>query len=241
MIILLNFKLAKALTMKRLLIFLFVLTELAVHGQAKIGMTSVLSFTPANATSPSSTVTYSTSVTFKAYVKNVGNVAFSGSLTILTKRDTLSGAVADSVSVGTSLQPNDSIPVIITFTPDPGPSGFKSGGNGNTIVVWPYIATGGAIPGDSVRAVIWVNDLNSVLELEKNPVILYPNPVSSQFHVMSTLSINFNKINIYDVFGRKVKELPSSDSVDVSELKTGTYWMIITTETKSYRVPFIKE
>ena len=46
-----------------------------------------------------------------------------------------------------------------SVTPTPGPNAFKSGGNGNTIVVWPMIATGVGIDGDSVRPVIWVNDV----------------------------------------------------------------------------------
>ena len=42
--------------MKRLLILLIVLTELTSYGQAKIDMSPVFSFTPANATSPASNV-----------------------------------------------------------------------------------------------------------------------------------------------------------------------------------------
>ena len=59
--------------MKRLLILLIVLTELTSYGQAKIDMSPVFSFTPANATSPASTVSYTTQVNFSAYIKNTGN------------------------------------------------------------------------------------------------------------------------------------------------------------------------
>jgi hypothetical protein len=43
------------------------------------------------------------------------------------------------------------------------------------------------------------------------------------------------------VFARKVKEIAFKESIDVSELHAGSYWMIIESETKSYRIPFIKQ
>jgi hypothetical protein len=51
----------------------------------------------------------------------------------------------------------------------------------------------------------------------------------------------YKNIIIYDVFGRKVTELAFNETIDVSELKAGTYWMIIHAENKSYRTNFIKE
>lgn len=228
--------------MKRLLILLFVLAELASYGQAKIGMMSILSFTPASAITPSSTVTYSTGVSFRAYVKNFGNALFTGSVTVQAKRDTtafVSGL--DSITIGATLQPGDSVSVVLSFTPNPGPLGFKSGGNGNTIVVWPIIIAGSGIEGDSVRPIIWVNDLSSVFEFEKNQFKLFPNPVLNELTLKSNTNNNFKKIIIYDVFARKVKELSFKETIDVSELNAGSYWMIINSEDKSYRINFIKE
>ncbi len=228
--------------MKRLLILLFILAELVSYGQAKIGMMSILSFTPASATTPTSTVTYSTGVSFSAYVKNFGNAAFTGSVTVQAKRDTaLFVPVLDSITIGATLQPGDSVPVVISFTPNPGSAGFKSGGNGNTIVVWPIIIDGSGIDGDSVRPVIWVNDLSSVFEFEKNQFKLFPNPVLNELTLKSNSNNNFKKIIIYDVFARKVKELSFKETIDVSELTSGSYWMIINSEDKSYRINFIKE
>ena len=228
--------------MKRLLILLFILAELASYGQAKIGMMSILSFTPASAITPSSTVTYSTGVSFRAYVKNFGNALFTGSVTVQAKRDTtafVSGL--DSITIGATLQPGDSVSVVLSFTPNPGPLGFKSGGNGNTIVVWPIIIDGSGIDGDSVRPVIWVNDVNSVFEFENNEFKLYPNPVIHDLTIKAQNYNQYKNIIIYDVFARKVKELSFKETIDVSELNAGSYWMIINSEDKSYRINFIKE
>jgi len=228
--------------MKRFLILLFLLSELVSYGQAKIGMMSILSFTPASAVTPSSTVTYSTAVSFRSYVKNFGNAAFSGSVTIQAKRDTtFFGAVLDSVTIGTSLQPGDSVSVVLSFTPNPGPSAFKSGGNGNTIVVWPIIISGSGVNGDSVRSVVWVNDPNSIFEFEKNHFKLYPNPVIHDLTIKAQINHHYKNIVIYDLFARKVKELAFKETIDVSELNAGSYWMIINSDDKSYRINFIKE
>lgn len=155
--------------MKRLLILLIVLTELTSYGQAKIDMSPVFSFTPANATSPASTVSYTTPVSFSAYIKNTGNTTFSGSVLVTAVRDTTQGIGLDSTTVFATLQANglDSVSVVMSFTPSAGPTAFKSGGNGNTIVVWPIIISGSGVNGDSVKPVIWVNNANSVFEFEK--------------------------------------------------------------------------
>lgn len=228
--------------MKRFLILLFVLAELVSYGQAKIGMMSITSFTPASATTPSSTVTYTTQVNFTAYVKNYGNAPFSGSVTVQAQLDTVAFTpILDSITIGASLQPGDSASVVLSFTPNPGPTAFKSGGNGNTIVVWPIIISGSGVNGDSVRPVIWVNDVNSVFEFEKNQFKLYPNPVIQDLTIKAQSGIRYKNIVIYDMFARKVKELIYKEIIDVSELHTGSYWMIINSEDKSYRINFIKE
>jgi len=229
---------------QRFLTFLFILSGLTGYGQvgAKIGMSPVLSFTPASATTPSSTVTFSNNINFTAYVKNYGNAAFSGSITVQAKRDTATfNPILDSVTIGATLQPNDSVSVGMSFTPNQGPAAFKSGGNGNTIVVWPLIITGTGVNGDSVRPVIWINDINSVFEFEKNQFKLYPNPVINDLTIKVQSNNQYKNIIIYDVFARKVKELTFKETINVSELNAGSYWMIINSENKSYRINFIKE
>lgn len=227
--------------MKRLLILLIVLAELTSYGQAKIGMSPVFSFTPASAGTPSSIVNFGDTVSLRVYIKNYGNSPFNGWINLIANRDTTSGVFCDSMNVILNLLPNDSVSSVLTFTPGPGPNAFKSGGNGNTIVVWPIITNGSGINGDSVRPVVWINDVASVFEFEKNQFKIYPNPVIHDLTIKALIGNNYKNIIIYDVFARKVKELSFKETINVSELNAGSYWMIINSEDKSYRINFIKE
>lgn len=227
--------------MKRVLILLFVLAELVSYGQPILKMSSVYSYTPAGANTPSSSVTYSTVVNLKVYVKNSGNVSYFGVTQIHAYRDTTNGVLCDTVAINQEISPNDSVPVILTFTPTPGVNGFKTGGNGNTIVVWPVYYSGFNIIGDSVKPILYVNDVNSVFEFEKLQFKLYPNPVLNELTIKSSNNDDYTKIIIYDVFARKVKEMSFKENIDVSDLTPGSYWMLISSEDKTYRVNFIKE
>ena len=227
--------------MKHLFIILFVVTQITGYGQAKISMSPIFSLTPIGANTPVSTANYSTTVTFFGHIKNTGNATFTGTIAVQAIRDTTLGIFLDSVSVGANLLPNDSMPVSVSFIPSPGNNAFKSGGNGNTIVVWPKVITGTAIIGDSVRPIIYVNATSSIFEFGKKIIQLYPNPVLTNLTIKSDHMVEFKKIIIYDVFARKVKELTYKELIDVSELTVGLYWMVISSEVKSYRVSFIKE
>lgn len=227
--------------MKRFLILLFVLAQLISFGQAKIGMSPVFSFTPASAGSPASTVNYGDTVNLKVYIKNSGNAPFNAWISLKAFRDTTNGVLCDSTNILLSLLPNDSSSRIITFVPSSGPNAYKSAGNGNTIVVWPYITMGGGVQGDSVRPILWINDVNSIFEFEKNQFKLYPNPVAQNLTIVPIEKTIYKNIIIYDVFARKIKEIKFQEVVDVSELRSGSYWVIINSESKSYRIPFIKE
>lgn len=227
--------------MKRILILIFVLSELVIYGQAKIGMSPVFSFTPVSAGTPSSTVNFGDTVSLKVFIKNSGNATFNGNIKLNAFRDTTGGVLCDSIDIVLNLLPNDSISYVLTFTPNPGPNAFKSGGNGNTIVVWPFIIFGSGIEGDSVRPIIWVNDINSIFEFGKNQFSLYPNPVINVLNIKPQNGIIYKKISIYDVFARKVKEISYREDIDISDFSSGSYWMIISSEDKIYRINFIKE
>lgn len=220
--------------MKRILFILFTITELVCRGQAQISMSPVYSIMP------NDTVNFSDSVKISVYIKNTGNVVYSGGMTIQAKRDTTFGVSCGSSSLSvSSFQPGDSISTVITFTPSAGTFGFKVAGNGNTIVVWPIVT--GVLSGDSVRPVLWIRDVNSVKELSEIAFQLYPNPVVNQIYLKTTKALGSHKMVVYDVFARNVKELSFTEAVDVTELLPGIYWLVITTDIKTYRIPFIKE
>ena len=216
--------------MKQFFLFLFVIIQTASFSQAKISMSQAFSITPIGATTPSSNVNYTTTVTFFGYISNKGTSSFTGTVAIQAMRDTTFGVFLDSTSIFASLLPNDSAAVSISFIPSPGNNAFKSGGNGNTIVVWPKVISGSAIIGDSLRPVIYVNATSSIFEFEKNSINLYPNPVINSLNITSENSERYKTIIIYDVFARKIKELSYQEKIDVSDLISGNYWMIISSE-----------
>lgn len=227
--------------MKRVLILLFVLANLYSKGQAKLEMSPIHMFAPANANTPASSVTYSTAVGITAFIKNTGTAAYTGSITLSAKRDTTAGVFCDSICLVTTspLQPGDSIQGSLSFIPVPGPNGFKVAGNGNTIVVWPFASN--VIIGDSLRDVVWITDANGIKEFESELFKLYPNPCINSINIKPIQQDNYKKIIIYDVFAKKIKELDYVETIDVSELKKGSYWMIIYYENATIKLPFIKE
>ena len=228
---------------KRVLVLLFIIVNIISYGQATISMSSVFSFTPTSAGTPSSTVNYGDTVHLGVYVKNSGNANFIGLITVYSKRDTVGGIFCDTSSVVNSILANDSVFLDLTIIPTSGLGAFRSAGNGNTIVVWPFVkyTNTSIIYGDSVRPVLWINNVNSVREFENNLFKLYPNPVAHELTIKPQSAVNYRKIIIYDVFARKVKELSFKETIDVSDLNCGSYWMMIYSDEKSYRINFIKE
>lgn len=78
-----------------------------------------------------------------------------------------------------------------------------------------------------------------------NTFVLTPNPVTTFLNLESTGMASINSINIYSVLGQKVQSVSiqgfeKSSSIDVSSLKTGTYFIeIISNQGKSTK-KFVK-
>lgn len=70
----------------------------------------------------------------------------------------------------------------------------------------------------------------SVNELNKDQILIYPNPTSSTLHIVLP-QISSNPIKIYDLNGKVVKEFENSElhfQTDVSNLEAGVYLMEFT-------------
>ncbi len=227
--------------MKRFLIIFLVLVPVIYLSQAKIGMGHSYTITPVAATNPSVGVLYGDSVHIYSYVKNSGNVAYTGSVQVQAKRDTTSGITCDSLITNISLQPYDSILTHLVFTPTPGLYAFKVGGNGNTIVVWPYISNSSVLMGDNFKSVIWISGAAGIREHEISPFNLYPNPVTQYLNINPLQQGNYKNITVYDMFARKVKEQRFETQIDLSDLAPGNYWLMIRSDNKHYYVRFVKE
>lgn len=61
---------------------------------------------------------------------------------------------------------------------------------------------------------------------------IYPNPVKNRINVVSNQSIN--RLQLFDVLGKRVADVRSSDNLDVSHLNSGLYVLKVNTETSVY-------
>ncbi len=213
-------------------------TQLVCFGQAKLSMSKYKHFIPAD------TVSFGTNVQLQVYIKNTGNLPFTGNIKLTAKRDTLGllAIVLDSINfTGVTLLPlsADSIPAIINFTPTPASGAFKVMGNGNVIVVWPISGT--TLLGDSVRPILFISGAVGVNELKEGECSVYPNPSNGTIKVNLPHNEAIKSYAIYDVFGRKVKEEITNENMTVSELDNGLYWLILFTENKSYKTKIMKQ
>lgn len=75
---------------------------------------------------------------------------------------------------------------------------------------------------------LWITDANLLsnpdINLEERDVVVYPNPTTDNLFIKSNRDIIINRINIYTLEGRLVKQLTNLESsIDVRDLKSGIY------------------
>jgi hypothetical protein len=76
-----------------------------------------------------------------------------------------------------------------------------------------------------------------------NYFILYPNPVSNVLNINSKQAIEIQSLAIYDILGQLVIAVPNAKTVsniDVSKLRTGTYFIKVKSDKGSSGMKFIK-
>ena len=73
---------------------------------------------------------------------------------------------------------------------------------------------------------------------------IYPNPAKQVLNLETRATIIVNSINIYNMLGQMVMAIPNAESVssiDVSDLKTGTYFIKVNTDKGTANAKFLKE
>jgi hypothetical protein len=73
---------------------------------------------------------------------------------------------------------------------------------------------------------------------------VYPNPATTILNITTKESINIGKVNVYNTLGQLVLAIPNAEkvsNVDVSNLKTGNYFLQIKTDKGSSNARFVKE
>ncbi len=226
--------------MKHVLLAILIFAGMFGFSQAKLSMSKVYSITPTGAGSPSVGVSYGDTVNIFVSVKNTGNQPFSGNIVVEAKRDTVAGVSCGSSTLSvTSLAAGDSISSVVTFTPNPGINAFKVNGNGNTIVVWPFAIN--ALAGDSIRPIIWISTLTGINEVAAENFKLFPNPASNTINVIANKKERYHTVMIFDMLARKQKDISYQQTIDISELSQGCYWMFIVSEERTYKMRFVKQ
>lgn len=73
---------------------------------------------------------------------------------------------------------------------------------------------------------------------------LYPNPANSSISIDPIASIEIRSVEIYDALGNRVVSVPnfrSGQNIDVTRLKTGVYFVNVTSEKGNSSAKFVKE
>ena len=75
----------------------------------------------------------------------------------------------------------------------------------------------------------------------KHSIVLYPNPVENELHLINTNNLNITKMTIADVSGKVIyNQSYSSNVINVSNLQSGIYLVQIETDTEIIIEKFIK-
>lgn len=101
-----------------------------------------------------------------------------------------------------------------------------------------------AVGGDGtfIRRLVFTANSLSTNDIDASSILLYPNPVSSNLHIDGLE--NNSQIVIFDVNGRKLKtfnSLSASTLLNISDFKTGLYFVEIRAKERVQTLKFIKK
>lgn len=227
--------------MKNLLTLIICLSSLFSVSQVTLGMYGSYSITPVAATNQSVGVSYGSTITLSCFIQNKGTGSYTGPVAIYKRVDSLGpvGPVVfyDSIHV-TNLLPGDTFGINVIDTIKPGV--YRQAGNGNTIVVWPYVS-GGQTLDSLVSGPVYVSGTAGIKEFEEELLSVFPNPTRQLLNIKPKPGVSYDQISIYDIQAKKVLELRFTEEVDVSCLAPGTYWIHVSTRNgKRFKAKFVK-
>ena len=79
----------------------------------------------------------------------------------------------------------------------------------------------------SLRVMILINVNERIEELSNNSFSFYPNPVYDILYIDSKNNSNNCKLSIYTLNGEKVLETEIRDTIDISQLSSGIYYVVV--------------
>lgn len=78
----------------------------------------------------------------------------------------------------------------------------------------------GAVESDFIETQFIDGPLLEIKDLNNQKALIYPNPSNGIINIENK---NLNKIFIYDISGKKIKELKASSQIDLSDISKGIY------------------
>ena len=84
-----------------------------------------------------------------------------------------------------------------------------------------------------------VDDIPELYETLNNDIAVYPNPTSSFLNIRSKEKVEH--LTLYTFIGENVLEKQNTHELDISEMKSGVYWLVIDTKNQTIRKKVIKE
>ena len=78
------------------------------------------------------------------------------------------------------------------------------------------------------------------MEVQDVRLLVYPNPVNDKLTILN----NYEHLFIYDCMGRKIMNLQNpqnNNSIDISDLSTGIYYLTVSNHNSTINTKFIKQ
>lgn len=105
-------------------------------------------------------------------------------------------------------------------------------------------STNGDVTGSHGNSEMWLVKLAPHLStdaFENASINIYPNPATSLLHIELPNGIQAEKINITNISGKLVLQIPFTSAVNVEPLAAGTYFMEVISKEKKFQTKFIKQ
>ncbi|MES2515629.1 MAG: T9SS type A sorting domain-containing protein [Bacteroidota bacterium] len=167
-----------------------------------------------------------------ATLKNIGSNSFSGLVYFDVMVDSANGGLPtyyrlDSAFVNLaanggldSIEAYYQVPIVI-------PAGFKVGGNGNTVVIWPR-AQNNLIPNDSIVVPVYVK-VNQVgiedLGAFSQNLVVSPNPAANYITVSSNQINAIGAYKIKDIAGKELVAGAFIAQIELNSFGAGLYFI----------------
>ncbi len=223
-----------------LTLILLILASVGVS-QAKLGIRPSYTISPTTVNTPTSSAMYGTTLTVACYMKNTGNATFSGNAQIyrFVRSDSFQSSTDLMTAYTVSLAAGDSS--LVFYIDSIVPSSYRTNGNGNTVVVWPYAS--GIQTTDSLHtAPVYIFNSNGINELKINDIVIYPNPASEILYIKMENDAEVKTYKIYNLQAKEIARGIVTGGVNIHALPVGVYTIVVSSsENRIYKKVFNKE